>query len=341
MKRFLLLLLAPALLAQAVDSYGTAAKGIRSDDPLRNAQAIEMIRRDRLVQLVPDLRRILAESASTKDAADVQMAVLDAMIDLGETMTPAEIAPFAELYPTFALILAARGQGDTTPLLLDLLSRAQRYEAYVATANLLLPRHSTEFARRVMSSMRTIVHVAVVDPCGDCSGGIGGGWSGATVSDATVEKPGWPAVGHYALTSRAQGHALAPGIESIYYQRTESREYRDRGFQGAGESSSRNRDQRNLEYAATMCGIAPAAFPIKEQEGMTVVWSDEESLISAVRSLEQRKRQEYASIVQTMVALGALSADDAAGLKLNIRLNVGDLRHNPRTPLPRIEGQAN
>jgi hypothetical protein len=42
-----------------------------------------------------------------------------------------------------------------------------------------------------------------------------------------------------------------------------------------------------------------------------------------------------------MVVLGALSADDAAGLKLNIRLNVGDLRHNPRTPLPRIEGQAN
>src|SRR5580698_3133894 len=123
MQRFALILLAPMLWAQTVDSYGEAAEGIRSDDALRNAQAITIIRRDHLVQLVPDLRRVLAKQAQSKDESDVQMAALDAMIDLGETMTPAEIQPFAESYPTFALILAARAQGDTTPLLLDLLSR--------------------------------------------------------------------------------------------------------------------------------------------------------------------------------------------------------------------------
>ncbi len=336
MKRCLLILVAPGLLAQTIDSYREAADGIRSPQPLRNAQAIEIIRRDHLVQLVPDLRRIVTTSASTKGEADVQLAALDAMIELGETMTPAEIQPFAESYPTLALILAARAQGDTTALLLDLLPRAQRYEAYVATANLLLSRNSPEFARRVMANLRTLLVVAVMD-CADCGGGIGGGYGGSSYGEPRQEKPGWPLVGHYVLSESDQDHLLAPGIDSIYYHRVESSEYRDSGFLGSGETSGRNRNMRNLEYAATMAGVDPKAFPIKDQESVTVQWRDDESFVNAVRSLKAGKQQEFVAVVQAMVARHALLSGDAANLKLNVSVHAVDMRRNRDSPLPPVD----
>jgi hypothetical protein len=328
--------LAPLLVGQSVDSFGEAAKWIRGSDPLRNTQAIELIRRDRLVQLVPDLRRILSQSAETADQQDTQLAALDAMIDLGETMPPAEIQPFTERYPTFALILAARATGDTTPLLLDLMDRAQRYEAYVATANLLLPRHSTEFARRIMSNLRTTLHFIVMEPCGDCGFGVGTGWAGDSFGDALASKPGWPSVGHYMLSRNASDQPLAAGVDSIYYRRIESPEYADHGFRGGSEDSVRNRNLRNVEYVASMVGIAPGDLAIKDEEQLQIFWRDNTSFVSAARQLEQRKRMEYAALVETMVTRGILLRADAAGLKLNIRFQISDLRKDRNPALSEI-----
>jgi hypothetical protein len=104
-----------------------------------------------------------------------------------------EIEPFVKGYPTLALILAARAIGDTTPLLLGLMSLPQNYEAYVATANLLVPRRSPEFTLRVMASLRALLDVSVFTH-GNKQGG------GSSYSGDSVRKTAMTAASRFRTT---------------------------------------------------------------------------------------------------------------------------------------------
>jgi hypothetical protein len=162
--------------------------------------AVYLARRDRLSRLAPELHRVVAQSEpsgaqsessgaqgeSSQASNDVQLAALDAMIELGEPVSLTELEPFVTRYPTLTLILASRASGDSTPLLLKLLDGASNYNAYVATANLLLPRRSPEFTRRVMSSLRVLLRVNVIDPGSGES--YGGGWAGDSGMGIESEK---------------------------------------------------------------------------------------------------------------------------------------------------------
>jgi hypothetical protein len=314
------------------DSFALAADWIHGSDPGRNAWAVYLIRRDRLSRLAPELHRILAQSELSQGMSDVQLAALDATIELGEPVSLTELDPFVTRYPTLALILASRAPGDSTPLLLKLLDHAQRYDAYIATANLLLPRRSPEFTRRVMSSLRVLLRVNVIDPGSGKS--YGGGWAGDSLGMIVSEKSGWPPIGHYQLTESAGDHLLAPGPHPIYYVRTESRRYSDQGFTGGGEESNRNRNQRNLEYIASMLGVKPAALGLKDSESHSIEWKGGDALIASLRQLVEKSRSAYREIAAALAAANLLAADDVPGLHLQIQLSISDARENPSESLP-------
>jgi hypothetical protein len=336
----------PAEVRNTTDSFALAADWIHGSDPLRNAWAVYLIRRDHLSRLAPELHRVVAQSQpsraqsessgaqgeSSQGTSDVQLAALDAMIEVGEPVSLTELEPFVTPYPTLTLILASRASGDSTALLLKLLDHAQRYEAYIATANLLLPRRSPEFTRRVMSSLRVHLNVNVVDPGSGKS--YGGGWAGDSLGMIVSEKPGWPPIGHYQLTESAGDHLLAPGPHPIYYVRTESRRYSDQGFVGGGEESGRNRNQRNLEYVASMLGVKRAALGLKDSDSHSIEWRGGDALIASLRQLVEKPRSAYREIAAALAAAKQLAAGDVPGLHLQVQLSISDARENPSEPLP-------
>jgi hypothetical protein len=308
--------------------------------------AVYLARRDRLSRLAPELHRVVAQSEpsgaqsessgaqgeSSQASNDVQLAALDAMIELGEPVSLTELEPFVTRYPTLTLILASRASGDSTPLLLKLLDGASNYNAYVATANLLLPRRSPEFTRRVMSSLRVLLRVNVIDPGSGES--YGGGWAGDSGMGIESEKTAWPPIGHYQLTESAGDHLLAPGPHPIYYVRSEPRRYSDQGFVGGGEESNRNRNQRNLEYIASMLGVAPAGLGLKDSESLTIEWRGGDALIASLHQLVERPRFAYREAAAALAAANLLAAGDVPGLHLQVQLSISDARENPSEPLP-------
>lgn len=328
----------PPGIKQARNPSALAAQWLDSPDPRLQAWAIYLIRHYNLDSFSSRIEQILLrpvpDELQEQDWSDVQLAALDCLIQMNVSLPAFELQDLADRFPTEVLILAAKSPGDKSPLLLNLFDRAENYEAYVAVGNLLVTNPSPQFVRRLMASVYIHLYAAVYD-FGANPGNPGSGWASDTFGIPEPPKESWPPVGRYVLTESSDGAVLlSPGKHPIYYRRTETNIYADRGFGGGSETSGHSRNERAQEYLAQILGFGPDTFPLKIYRRLSLYWNNGETLKQGIKDSVIQQRQIYSSTAAEFVKRGLLDVDDVNSLRPRILLSLSDCREGNHGPLP-------
>lgn len=320
------------------------AQWLDSPDPRLQAWAIYLIRRNNLEDFSTRLEQILLsplpDGVREQDWNDVQLAALDAVIQMNASLPAFGLHDLADRFPTEVLILAAKSPGENSSILLNLFDRAENYEAYVAVGNLLVIYPSPQFVRRLMASLYIHLYAALYD-FGVNPGSPGGGWAADTGLIPDLPKKGWPPVGRYELMESSEGAVLlSPGNHPIYYHRTETNIYADRGFRFLGETSGHSRNDRAQEYLAETLGFTPNAFPLQIDRNLALFWINSEALKKGIKDSVIQQRQIFHAIAAEFVRRGLLDANEARSLQPRILLSLSDCRDRNHDPLPDMHSTA-
>ena len=334
----------PPEIKQSRDPSALAAQWLDSPDPRLQAWAIYLIRHNNLdvfsTRLEEILLRPIPDGVQEQHWNAVQLAALDALIQMNVSLPAFGLHDLADRFPTEVLILAAKSPGDNSSVLLNLFDRAENYDAYVAVGNFLVNNPSPPFVRRLMASLYIHLYAAVYD-FGANPGNLGGGWASDTGVIPEPPKKSWPPVGRYDLVESSEGAVLlSPGTHPIYYRRTETNIYTDRGFRGGGETSGHSRNDRAQEYLAQILGFTPKAFPLQVDRTSSFYWKKREALEQDIKGFVIQQRQIFRSVALEFVKRGLLDANEASALQPRIFLSLVDSRGKNRDPLPDMKGLA-
>ena len=319
-----------------------ASKWLRETNAIHKAWAISLVRREKLTSLIPDVERVLDLSSSAdleeRDVESLQLLALDALIQLDVAVPSFTLQRFVDRCPGAVVMLAAKAPDDPSPLLMDLLPRANSYEAYVAVGNLLLQHPSPAFVQHLLSSIKVSLYLGVYDRADHDRPGFGpGSFFGDAASYLPSDRKGWPPVGLYDFTQKSSdGPLLAGGPHPIYWVRGESVRYVDQSFESRGEDNIRDKNARNQEYLATLQHVSPRDFPLKILVTGQLDWTNPSVLEADVREWIRTQRSIYEAIVQQFTQQSLLSPQQAADLQLHIGLMLYDRRKKDHGELPAL-----
>jgi hypothetical protein len=270
-----------------------------------------------LVQIVD------ARIDDTPWSAPVDFA-LDALIQLDARLEPELLGRIAKERPVEALVLLAREpDGRADGVLLEVLERERGYR-WLAAANLLLRRSPAGFAARLLADLRIHVTLIVTDDedssfaCGGIAAGIGCG----VLTDA----PGMPPWPTYRLTDGEDtdddARLLADGPKRVACLRVVAPA--GAGPRRGGSDVETTAADR-LRYLAALAGPQPL---LEAGESRTIRWVPNLDLQPVQTDLRRDITERHAALVRDLVVTGYLTAEEAAGLTVQVDIEVVD-RHEP------------
>ncbi len=244
--------------------------------------------------------------------------------------------PVAGVFPTAALILAARSSGDQSAVLLHFVQPERfDYGRFVAAGDLLAARRNPGFAKILMTWISVDVETLVVRR-GEAPGGIGRGYSiGCGFGVLPVPRKDWPEIGVFSLSDAASDGTvpLVAGRHPVFFKRIVNRSYVDGSFVPA-QSGGQDLDIRVREYLADYLDIDPARFPLPPHVSVTLYYTSDAAYVREAQSIFDRLRAIYRAMELALSQKSYLSATEAAGLELKLTHTVLDLRQGNPDPLP-------
>jgi hypothetical protein len=191
--------------AVAILSFTTAAQAqtdvvalLKSRDPRQQAWGTWYVGAGQVRQLVPLVQDVALEQLRVPGTSDLTLDVaLDALIQLQSPVYAGLLPDLYAVRPAQALIIASFAGDDGDSFLRDVLHSSNGHE-WFAAANLMLARRSSTLAPDLLSSLRLMVKIYLVDDGQMVGGGVGGGIG---IGCGAVGRPaaGMPPIAAYTL----------------------------------------------------------------------------------------------------------------------------------------------
>lgn len=329
--------LAAAVLSAAVWAQ-TPEQLLSSSRPADRAWGAWQAALTRDPHLRAPLREALRDSQAWSDAAPdgpehfAVAALLDAWIQSGDSLTAAELLPFADGWRDEVLLLLARGTADEE-MLLVLREQKQTLAQWTAVNNLLYRLRSARFFARTLAELE-IGPVFEVRDSGEEFAYCGGAGSIAVRRRELPE--GFPPVSLYRLEveffvqGQTTGPAAIAGPTDVFVQRVMLTPGRPVHWPAAAP------DQIPGVYRERYLAAA-AQVPQQQLSELLhpFVRIDWESAEQAAREMN-RRLDEQAEAVRCLIAAAALPPGSTAAVEVHQAAEVRDVRRSKRQPLPAI-----
>lgn len=323
------LLAAGYVLAQ--DPCGAAAERLRSASLTEKAWGAHFAAPCRLSGLEAELAAVHFEPTdspqATAEKRSLVQALLDALIQTQALVSPALLARFRPQWPAETLILLVRNAGAAEEALRALALLEPPDAEWVAVNNVLVARRASGVAAQLLNGLELTHQITVFDP-GPPPGSAGAVFGGLTASSLSVA-PGFPPTGFYRLVlaeDDPDGALLAEGAQPVFFERKTEGTWPP----SANPYFISRRDFR-LEYLAVLSGLPAGRVRGAVRPETLIEWRDFADF--QVRTSRALAAQPAAvrEVLQALVDSGALSAEQAAGLRLRIAVRLDD-RRGDRTP---------
>jgi hypothetical protein len=330
----------PAKLAKTgkAERLVLAEQWIQDSCPLYKAWAAELIRSDHIEGLTPQLLAALgdppqvdAERWSEENRA--QLAILDALIEIGASVPAVTVKALFSRYPAQALLLANRPGTWSPELMFGLLRLAKSDECWLAIGNRLTSGINPGVAAWLLRDLRVTasIEVEVQGIVGGVPGGIPGGVAGCEFGGIIGPVPDgvWPPPSGYELTiGPCDGCAVfADGPNPIYYVR---------GIDWREPGSCRKRNAYVHEYLARLLSVPPERLPISLQPKLIHKWTTLENYRSSGLAFVAEQEKSFREVAEQLFLLRYLTTEEWQNARLSLAINVSDHRGYLSAPLPEL-----
>lgn len=332
---------APTPQAQLDNVRAEAVRLLASQSNRERAWGAYFAGRNGLDELTPELVKTLSDPALGVGEEEnlVRRAALDALIQLGAKVSPETLRALPREFADEELILLAVEPGENAPALLDKFAglagegRAGTY--WLAVGNLLAGVKAHGFAALLLKGLTVEADIAVLDREGMVGFGSNGS-GGCGCCGSYVPPGGFPPVGYYSLTERAERGAVvfAPGRRPVFYQRV------THPPSGHSFRLLPAADILRVEYLAELLDTSedePDFFDARPTE--SVVCREAQQCARELAGVRARIRRAYAALVGRLVEKGHLDGPGDAPSALPMTFNLYDQRRRRTFPLPdRLKG---
>ncbi|MGE3172141.1 MAG: hypothetical protein AB7O97_05895 [Planctomycetota bacterium] len=294
----------------------------------------------------PRLRALLAAiDGRDLESRLVRLHLLDALVRLGVEVPAEEVLPHCTdqgLEP--GLVLLARVAGAAERELWELWRTHGRGRgfalAWIATGNMLAHQRAAGFAahlwRETEFTLELRVFAADQEPT---LGGVGAAVS-AGATDGRMQVPAaFPPTPRYRLVEAAEPGdvLLAPGAQPIHWRR-DVREDRELGI--GRRNHGRQRARLQLGWLSQMAGCDLQARGLQLRTSHELRFVDAESFCVEARAVLTEHRARFDRVALLLRERGALTDAELEGLPSPLTVEVHDLRSDPSTPLPSVDGDG-
>jgi hypothetical protein len=340
------------LQAQRNQTEQLAASWLHSSDVRLQAWGAYVVLRDDHRQFTPDLIAMvsaydvsgwpvvfLKATPAQQDRHDAMLAILDAVIQLHASVHASEAARLYPEFPAQSLILLSRDGTDANSFLLEIFRAEHLQQAgWLAAGNLLVDRRVPGFAAAVLGAMTVHAKIRVVTTN---TSGHGEGWAGDCGSDGPEDKPGWPAIGTYALLNcfserTPDASLLAGGTDPAYYRRTVSALYKrvPRGCCGFSGPDAESPDLLREHYLTRMIYPPQESPPLKSSLSQTVVWKNGDAFLEYLSNFVHQQKTMLIDVARKLTAAGLMTSNEASTVETQIEITIVDERDDKSAPLP-------
>lgn len=257
--------------------------------------------------------------------------LLDAAIESQLAAPAADIEPFLDNWNAAAVILLALSP-DAEQTLLRLADVRSFSFAWLAANNLLCEKKSRPWYRKLVTDLNITHRFTVTDPgIAAGTGGMGGGVCGDSLG-APMPK-GFPPIARYALEQRpARGSVLlAAGPHNVYYNRTIVPADKPTGFGSCSEMLDPATVRE--EYLAPLSGLSEQATKSRVHGDTHITFTGRDAF---QRTVEQSLIRQEAQLRELFQAIDQRTFRTPPGMRLQIVIDVVDLRENKLDPLPSL-----
>jgi len=329
----------PLLLLCAV-VIGSAA------EPWDIAWAAENAAAQHRVAIIPELARLVEDYQTQPDigaqptspeTAAIE-AVADALIQLQAKLPAATVMHLYPDFPAQTIILLSRSP-DNADALLQIFQTTHEPARWLAAGNLLSLQPSPEFVRAVLADISVRFTFEVIPPGAEAFGlGSGGGSGGSSYVVVNDLYENWPKARTYALvTSETVPDIVAPGIHPVGFRSWENTDYRDHG------ASDDYRPGTNKDWAiglvAQMQHETLSEMALKPEITHVLPYTSDEDFLAGTKTIIDGQSAAFHDVLEWFVQANLLSIQDSTELHLKCRIDVNDLRQEPLSALPVIEGK--
>ena len=329
---------------QAVLPVDTRAR-LQSQDPVAVAWGLHDAAQQRFMAAVPDLHRILAArvDGGPPERRFLHLLAADALVQMGVTVSQGEAAALDQgLVLVPARDLMARTPERHLHALREIFDRTEagiEGNAWRAAGNLLAQEQAPGFALRLLQDLRMKWTVQVVLPGQappNLAIGVGTGGAGGSFGEVAGIS-GFPPLPHYTLTRvpRAGDVVLTGGTQPLYYRREFSRPGQVLKRHVADTLRS---DLTRLAWLATMAGSPAAARGVRLEARETIEFADAASYRARMASAHAVLASGFETLVQRLVAAGAMTGEEARSAQAPIQVRVYDERERRDGRLPAWRG---
>jgi hypothetical protein len=307
---------------------------LQSSDARNQAWGAWIAGRDMLREMIPAIQTLVASRTASGSMAEGAAldAGLDALIQLGARVDPIVLLAVYQHRPAQALVLLANADDVANPawaqptndLLLGLIAR-EKGLPWFASANLAIARRTPGVAAILMRDLEITVSVTVSDEGNSAYSSFDGMGVGVACGGIGLA-PGLPPWATYSLTDYPQtGDAvLALGPKPIYYRRYVS----SAGQTPAGSSQFRGGPdaRERLTYITQLARLDEKSTPIRAFESHSVAWRGEAALTAALTRIQEDVARRVQVLIQSLIATGALTNEEAASIQPRVTFTVNDAR---------------
>jgi hypothetical protein len=334
--------------ASGPERQALAQQWLRDARPLYRAWAADIIRRDHLDSLTPQLIDAIgnldswpAAGEDVNDEDRARFAILDALIELQADVHKSTVLALFSRYPAQALILALRSKSWSVEDAFDLLALAKANEYWLAIVNWLTTGTKPGVAAWLLREVRVKATIVVFEDDGPgpppVPGGIAGGVLGGIIGGNPTPAPSqWPDTYNYmlALSSEDNSVLLADGPHPIYYCRVIP------GWRIWHQNNDRylNGD-RNVylhEYLASLLSTPPESLPIVLEPHLTHKLTSPEKYRAAAAAFVAEQERKFREVVDWLYQGLKLTPLEQFNARLSISVEADDHRWIRSIPLPAL-----
>lgn len=300
-----------------------------------------------LKEYVPAIFEVLEQSSGRAQENDLLLCYLaiDGLIQLDARLAAEDLMHIYERFPDAVTILLAKAPKENQQALLSIARKVNPQEEnrqyWLAACNLLAETQAKGFARYLFNEMTIHLSISVTDRSGmgGSSGrgfGIGCGFGSYPVPDD------FPPMAIYWLLDKAKTGAvvLAPGKQTIYYEREVVEGEKYRRIAAARSHYSWDKNEHLLDYFITLLQTTPEGLQFTNQPARWVEWQSSSHFKQMAAIFRSEIERGYAELKSRLIERELLTTAESEGLKPKITTSVYDYRGDKRIKLPDITGEV-
>ena len=315
---------------------------LHSSDMRLQAWGAYLVARDRRTEAIPtllgivDVHTVVVEQAAViadQDRHNAMLEALDALLELGAAMPPAEAQRIFPEFPVQSLIFLLRSSEDPGAALLAIFrSEPAMGAAWLAAGALLTEHHTGGFSAAVVAGMTVHAEVTVLDPNGGFT--RGGGLLCGAMGTTGPPTAGWPPLTVYSFSGcgdRLEPGAmvLAGGTDPAYYhRRVGPRE------SGGSYGCNPDRDLVRQHYLTTMLSASAERPPVHAHVSHSIVWQGPDAYRQDLSVFVAEQRQVLAGLMRRLHEADLISEDEAKAMSPKLDIQVLDYRNSREPALP-------